>query len=114
MALGFWLGGPYLIDLMAKSAQVQAEARVYLPWVALAPLVGVTAWMLDGIFIGATRTRAMRVAAIEAVLVYLAVIWPLTWAFGNHGLWLALWVSFVARAVTLLVRYPALEADARG
>lgn len=113
MAAGFWLAGPYLIDLMAKSGEVQAAAREYLPWVALSPIVGVTAWMLDGIFIGATRTRAMRVAAIEAVAVYLVVIWPLTWAFGNHGLWLALWVSFVARGITLLVRYPALEAEAR-
>ena len=114
MALGFWLGGPYLIDIMAKSPEVREAARLYLPWVALAPVVGVSAWMLDGIFIGATRTRDMRRAAMEAVAVYLLVLWPLMEAFENHGLWLALWVSFVARAVTLFVRYPGLEAEARG
>jgi MATE family multidrug resistance protein len=29
--------------------------------------------------------------------------------FGNHGLWAALIIFFVARGVTLAVRYPALE-----
>lgn len=114
MGLGFWLAGPYLIDLMAKSAEVQAEARIYLPWVAFSPIVGVTAWMLDGIFIGATRTNAMKWAAVESVAVYLVVIWPLSWAFENHGLWLALYVSFIARGITLGVRYPALENQVQG
>ena len=33
---------------------------------------------------------------------------------GNHGLWAALLVSFVARGITLGLRYPALEAEAEG
>ncbi len=36
-----------------------------------------------------------------------AVLIPL---FGNHGLWLALLICYVARGVTLWARYPALEA----
>jgi len=113
MAVGFWFGGPYLIDVMATSPEVRAEGRTYLVWVALAPIVGMAAWMLDGIFIGATRTRAMRQAAIESLIVYLIAVWILTGVFDNHGLWLALHVSFVARAITLGLRYPALEASAR-
>jgi MATE family multidrug resistance protein len=35
-------------------------------------------------------------------------------AFGNHGLWAALMIFFVARGVTLGLRYPALERDAAG
>jgi len=31
---------------------------------------------------------------------------------GNHGLWISLLVSFVARGVTLALRYPALERAA--
>ena len=60
----FLVLGPALIDLMATAPEVRAEARAYLPWVAAAPLVGIAAWMLDGIFIGATETRAMRNAMI--------------------------------------------------
>ena len=49
--------GPVLIDVMTTSAEVRAETRVYLPWMVAAPLVGVLAWMMDGVFIGATRGR---------------------------------------------------------
>ena len=91
---------------------MRAEARLYLPWVAVAPLVGIAAWMLDGIFIGATETRALRNAMILAVAVYalsLAILLP---RFGNHGLWASLMILNVARGVTLGLRYPALEARA--
>jgi MATE family multidrug resistance protein len=33
--------------------------------------------------------------------------------FGNHGLWMALLISFIARGATLLARYPSLERAAR-
>jgi MATE family multidrug resistance protein len=112
MALAFLLGGPALIDLMTTASDVRAVARAYLPWVALAPLVGIAAWMLDGIFIGATETRAMRNAALVSVTIYAAAVAALLPAFGNHGLWAALMVLNLARGVTLALRYPGLEARA--
>jgi MATE family multidrug resistance protein len=74
-------------------------------------VVGAVAWMLDGIFIGATRTREMRNAMLVSVLVYVAALAVLLPAFGNHGLWMALLVLNVARGITLALRYPALEAS---
>lgn len=65
--------------------------------------------MLDGIFIGATRTRDMRNMMVVSALIYFAIAPFLLTAFGNHGLWIALLISFLARAVTLGLRYPALE-----
>ena len=112
LALAFLVLGPWLIDLMTTSPEVRAAARLYLPWLAAAPLVGIAAWMLDGIFIGATETRALRNAMILAVAVYalsLAILLP---RFGNHGLWASLMILNVARGVTLGLRYPALEARA--
>jgi MATE family multidrug resistance protein len=112
MAAVFLLAGPALIDLMATAPEVRAEARLYLPWIAAAPLVGIAAWMLDGIFIGATETVAMRNAAIVSVAVYAAAVAVLLPAFGNHGLWAALMVLNAMRGITLGLRYPALEARA--
>lgn len=111
-AIAFALFGPWLIDLMAKDMAVQAEARTYLPWMVAAPLVGVAAWMLDGIFIGATRSRDMRNMMAVSFVIYCAAAAILLPLMGNHGLWLALLISFVARGVTLALRYPALEAQA--
>ena len=112
LSVGFALFGGAIIDLMAKADSVQAAARNYLIYMVLAPLAGLAAWMLDGIFIGATRTRDMRnMMAISLGLYGLAVL-ALVPLLANHGLWLALLFSFIARGVTLGLRYPALEATA--
>lgn len=108
----FALFGGAIIDLMAKAVEVQAEARIYLIYMTLAPVIGLFAWMLDGIFIGATRTRDMRNMMAISLAVYIAAVILLVPMMGNHGLWLALLISFVARGVTLGARYPALEATA--
>ncbi|MCB4379941.1 MATE family efflux transporter [Synechococcus sp. MU1644] len=108
----FLFVGPWLIDVMAKDIEVQVVAREYLWWMVAAPLVGCAAWMFDGIFIGAGRGRDMRnMMAISFVLYWLAVLILLP-LMGNHGLWAAILISFVARGVTLGLRYPALERAA--
>ena len=70
LALVFALAGSAIIDLMTTAEEVRAAARDYLPYMVLAPLAGCAAWMLDGIFIGATRTRDMRNMMLISVLVY--------------------------------------------
>ena len=111
LAMVFWWGGPALIDLMATAPQVRETARLYLIWVALAPLISVASFMFDGIYIGATWTRDMRIAMIQAVGIYVIALVIFVPALGNHGLWLALMVLNIARAATLAARYPRLEAS---
>ncbi|WP_299851732.1 MATE family efflux transporter [uncultured Roseovarius sp.] len=110
LSIAFALFGGAIVDLMAKAVEVQAEARIYLIYMVLTPLTGLAAWMLDGIFIGATRTRDMRNMMAISLAVYIAAVTVLVPLMGNHGLWLALLISFIARGVTLGLRYPALEA----
>ncbi|WP_299958100.1 MATE family efflux transporter [uncultured Roseobacter sp.] len=111
-AAAFALSGGWIIDLMAKNADVQETARVFLPYMVIAPLVGCAAWMFDGIFIGATRSKDMRNMMAVSFAIYWGAIAVLLPLLGNHGLWLALLISFIARGVTLGLRYPALEASA--
>lgn len=113
MAVLFALSGPWLIDLLTTAPDVREAARTYLWWVVFSPVVGMASWMLDGIFIGATRTRDMRRAALESLAIYVVALLILVEVWGYNGLWMAMYVSFVARAVTLAIRYPALEAAAR-
>ena len=114
LALGaaFWAFGPALIDLLTTSPEVRAEARHYLPWLVAAPLIGIASWMFDGIFIGATLTGRMRRAMIEAVAIYAVALALLPAAFGNHGLWAALMVLNLSRALTMARFYPEAEATA--
>jgi multidrug resistance protein, MATE family len=109
----FWAGGPALIDLMATDAAVRAEGRAYLPWVVALPVLSVGAYMLDGIFIGATATRAMRNAMLVSVAGYALVLWVAVPAFGPTGLWIALTVLNLVRMATLLAAYPGIERRLR-
>ena len=113
LGLVFWAIGPAIIDIMAKAPDVRETARAFLPWVALAPLIGIASWMFDGIFIGATLTREMRNAMLASVLVYAAALTVLVGAFGNHGLWASLMVLNATRGVTMARLYPRAEAAAR-
>ncbi|WP_171236489.1 MATE family efflux transporter [Ruegeria sp. HKCCA6837] len=111
LSVVFFLAGPVLIDLMSTSPEVRLASRDYLFWAALAPVVGVASWMFDGIYIGATWTRAMRNAMIQSVAIYVVALFVLVPSFGNHGLWAALMVLNIARGVTMGWRYPKLEAQ---
>ena len=113
LALGFWVLGPFAIDLMAKDAGVQATARIFLPYVVALCVLGVGAYMLDGIFIGATGTREMRNTVVLAVAVYAVIIWWAVPVWGNHALWVALMVLNVLRGVFLAALYPRLEQRLR-
>lgn len=112
MALGFWLLGPWLIDTMSTNVEVRAEARLYMVWVVLGPLIGFSSWFLDGVYIGATETRAMRIAMLQSFAVFVVALLLLVPLWGNHGLWLAMMVFYVARTITLGLRYKGIEAAA--
>jgi MATE family multidrug resistance protein len=112
LALAFAVFGNWLIAAMAKSVAVQQAAGDYLFWMVLAPIMGGAAWLLDGVFIGATRTADMRNMMFVSLCTYFVAIWLLLDRFGNHGLWAALLIMFVVRGVTLALRYPSLEAEA--
>lgn len=111
MAFVFFVFGDNIIKLMTTAEDVRAVSHTYLPWMILAPLIGVAAWMLDGIFIGATRTTDMRNMMAVSFAVYLIALAVLLPRYGNHGLWASLIVFSIARGVTLGLKYPSLEAS---
>jgi MATE family multidrug resistance protein len=112
LAVLFAVLGPWAIRTLSTSGEVREAAMLFLPWVVAGPVVGIAAWMLDGVFVGATRTADMRDMMALSAVIYFAAAWPLMGAWGNHGLWLALHVSWVARGATLAWRYPGLERAA--
>lgn len=103
----FLLCGPWFIDFLTVDAAARAAAHTYLPWAAGAPLLGVWAFQLDGVFIGATQTADMRNAMLISLAIFL-VAWWLLRPLGNHGLWAAFYVQYLARTATLLRCYPKL------
>ncbi|SAL64389.1 multidrug transporter MatE [Caballeronia terrestris] len=108
-SLVYWAGGAWIVGLLTDQASIRAAALQYLPWAAALPLASVAGFQLDGVFIGATRTRELMLAMTVSSAVFLLAAWALAGPFGNHGLWLAMTVFMVARGVTLGVQLPGVE-----
>ena len=113
-SLVIWFFGTALVDLMTLSPEVRETARAYLPWVAVSPVLGVICFQFDGIFTGAMATKDMRNMMIVSLGVFLLAWWMLEGRYGNHGLWAALNIFFIARGVTFATRMPSLERRAFG
>lgn len=99
-------GGP-AIAFLTHDPATAALARAMLPFCAAVPLIGVPSWLLDGIFIGATASRALRNAALVATGLYLATDLALR-PLGDAGIWIALLASYAYRAVALAGALPGI------
>jgi MATE family multidrug resistance protein len=101
------VGTPFAASFSTDRAVV-TTVLAYLPWAVLLPLLGVTSFVFDGIYIGATWTRALLATMAAAFIVYSTLLWA-TGGLGNHGLWLSISLFMVARAVAQAVLLPGLE-----
>lgn len=109
LSIGILVFGNGIVGTLTNLEQVRRAAESALPFAAVYILFSFATFQLDGIYIGVTRTRDMRNAALASLAIYIALGWPLTSRFGSTGLWLAFIVFLLARAATLAVLYPRLK-----
>jgi MATE family multidrug resistance protein len=109
LSLLYLLFGRNLIAVFTNQEAVRSLAVQYLPWLIVLPLVAVWSFLLDGVFIGATRAQELRDSMLISLIGYLGLAVVLTARFGNHGLWCAMLAFMALRAITLALRLPAIE-----
>jgi MATE family multidrug resistance protein len=107
ISLAFAVGGDLLTASFSTSAHVVATARAHVWWVVLLPVAGIASFVLDGVFIGSSWTRAMLLTMAAAIVGFLALLWAGK-ALGNHGLWLAYTLFFLMRAAGQALVLPGL------
>lgn len=100
--------GTSFVNLLTDDAQVLAEATVYLPWVAFIPLTGMAAFLLDGVYIGATATRPMLLSMLVATVLFFSIYLLFSPIISNHALWLAFLIYLSARGGLLALYLPRL------
>jgi len=101
-ALLFTIAGHLFIAMQTDIPSVRETADIYLPYLAVLPLIAVWSYLLDGLFIGATRAREMRDGMLLTVLIVLPFAWVLQ-GLGNHGLWISFLLFMALRSFTLWV-----------
>lgn len=87
--LAYSVAGQALIRLLTDQPDIALQSDTYLIWAVLAPLVSMPAYLYDGVFIGATRTRPLMLIMIACSACFLALSLVMLPLWGNHGLWLS-------------------------
>ncbi len=105
--LVFAFGGKPLLHLLTSEHDVISTALPYLPWAVAIPIAGVTAFLLDGLFIGLTATRPMLWSTALAAIVFFTLYFTLAPTLHNHALWLALIAYLAMRGIVemLMLRF---------
>ena len=105
ISIGFVIYGPNIIDFITVDDSIRETAKEYVIFAALAPLIGVWCFQLDGIFIGATATPLMRNSMLISTLLFF-ITWKILEDLDNLGLWIALLSHFFYRTLTLYLQLP--------
>ena len=107
LAAVFAVFGGTITDSFAATGEVAREARSLWPWLVAIPLAGFAGFVLDGVYVGASWTKALMLTMAAAALCYAGLLW-ITWPLGNDGLWLSFTAFLVLRAAFQLVALPYL------
>ncbi len=93
--------GVAIINGLTSLPEVRQAATEYLPWMVIMPLVAFLSYLFDGVFVGATWSRAMCYTMLFSVFFVLLPLWHWTQAYGNHGLWLMMTAFMLSRSLSM-------------
>lgn len=108
-SLAFWVAGPAIVRTLTGLPEIRSTALEYLPWLVVLPLISVWSFFYDGVFVGATLSREMRVVMTGAALLVFVPVWFITRDLGNHGLWLAFTAFMAVRGLGMHLWFNRLK-----
>ena len=85
----YFFFGEYILMVLTNKRAVIDEAMKYITWTLLVPITGFSAFLFDGIYIGATASKSMRNIMFVATAVFFIAYYALAPMLGNDGLWIA-------------------------
>jgi multidrug resistance protein, MATE family len=98
----YLVGGNFILGLLTNNPETLGAAKPYLFWVVLVPVITFAAFIWDGIYVGATASKAMRNSmVIITTIIFLPAYYLLHPVMGNNGLWLAMMLFMGARGILL-------------
>lgn len=99
-------GTNLILRLLTTQQSVLQEAQPFIIWVIFVPLASFASFIWDGIYIGATASKAMRNTLLaSAFLVFAPAYFLLAPLLGNHALWLAMLLFMFSRGVFQTILY---------
>lgn len=102
------LFAPWVIGFITKEIDVQVLAQQHALYAGIYIVLSFVAFQLDGVFIGATKSKEMRNASLISLVILVVVGTMLTNQFGNIGLWISFIIYVLARGISLGLYMPKL------
>ncbi|MDX9882958.1 MAG: MATE family efflux transporter [Prolixibacteraceae bacterium] len=102
----YFFGSGIILHILTNSHELISQSAPYLLWVVLIPFASFATFIWDGIYIGATASKAMRNTMLAATfLVFTPTYFFLNKTIGNHSLWLAMSLFMLSRGVFQTIIY---------
>lgn len=108
LGAGIIFFAPYAIGLLTKETEVQIIAQDHIVYAGVYIIFSFVAFQLDGVFIGATKSKEMRNASIMSLIALIGIGTLLTMYFGNIGLWISFILYVIVRGLSLGLYMPKL------
>ena len=112
ISLAYLVFGKQIIAIYTDQAPIRLLAAQFLPWAVVMPIVAVWSFLLDGVFVGATRAPELRNSMLISFAGFLGLETVLGPRFGNHGLWCAMLAFMALRGITLGLYLPRIGRKA--
>ena len=103
--LFFYLFINNILILMTSIESVISEIQKYSIWIIISPLISFLSFHMDGVFIGANKTKVMRDTVIISFIIFIISLYIFVPIYENHGLWLSFLLFLFFRGILLLSKF---------
>jgi MATE family multidrug resistance protein len=110
-SFAFWFFGPIIINTLTNIQAIKTQAYQAFSAIIILPVAAVWCFQFDGIYIGATASKAMMVTMALAFFIFLIILGPLSTLYGLKGIWFAAAIFMLARGAGQALYYPKLKVQ---
>ena len=104
-----WGAGPWIVSLLTSQPDLATVTLAHWHWAAILAPISFLAFQMDGVFVGATRSREMRNAMLVSAGLFVVLVLCLG-RFGLNGLFAAFTIYLGLRGITLQMRMDRVRA----
>ena len=102
-----------ILAILTDKQSIIELSKQYHIWVCLIPVAGFSAFLWDGIFVGATASCQMRNSMLIAVVSFFLLFWFFYDILLNNILWIAFIVYLALRGIVQSIMAPSILNDSR-
>lgn len=97
----YYFTGSSLVRFFTPNEDVIAVAVDFLPWIYLLPIMSFATFILDGIYIGVTASKAMLITMfISTAFFFFLPFYILQPIIGNHAIWISMLSFMLCRSIS--------------